>query len=472
MPNRSLLRCLASTAALLSLLPSAQLHAAPLADNVRLVADSFASANAAPDAQTFVVTQAGVYTVKVTDLASPSALASLSVAVASSGGTATKLTVTAPATTTSADVTLAEGTYTVQPLAVTASGSAGSFTVAVTPSGGSTPLFVGPWAVAATAASSPAGQSVLHKQFTVSDAGNYQLTVTDRAFPMALSDLQVIVLSQPDGATQCTIVSLAAPSCSLALGAGTTYDLIVVATADAVALQGLYSLKVVGGSTGTSTPYAATHPVGAMRAALNVPVATAENVTLQFKDLMYPAALGSASALVTQGPDVIQPLALGANASIPASAGTLQVFVVATAATTPGMGAYSVYATDAAGTLLDRAVAATDSTHTSYSFTTPLAAAGSYQFIVSGTWHGIGRTVWHRPRVECLGRDSIPDDAGRRRVFPDRRCRGDYRQVCGTTDRPGISGRLRAGLVDRYRQSAGRDADPDWTIVADRTSRV
>jgi hypothetical protein len=368
---------------MLSVLAAGAALATPLADNVRLIAATPQAGLAAPLAKTFAVTQAGTYHVQLADLATPNPLTALTVAVSTSTATATQLTIASPATTASADVVLAVGTYTVQPLAVPAAGSGGSFTVVVTPQGGGSALFTGPWVVPAAAASSPAGQSALNSAFTVTDAGSYLLSVTDRVFPVALSGFQALVLREPDGMTMCVIASLAAPSCALTLTAGTTYDLIVVANADSTALAGLYSLKIVGGSTGTSEPYAATIPVGNLPQAINVQVPTAETVSLQLQDLGYPAALASLNAVVTQGAEALHQSTGSDAASFPAAAGPLQVFASAASDAARGEGAYAVYAHDATNTLADVAVPVVDPGHVGYAFSTLLSSAGNYQLVVT-----------------------------------------------------------------------------------------
>jgi hypothetical protein len=374
---------LATATGLLSFIATGSLHAAPLADNVRLIAATSQASQAAPQARTFAVTQAGTYTVQLTDLVTPSPLATLTVAVATSTATATQLTVTAPATSASMDVMLDVGSYTVQPLAAPATGSAGSFTVTVTPQGSGTPLFTGPWVVPAAAGSSPPGQSATNNSFTVTDSGSYLLSVTDRAFPAALSAFQAIVLREPDGMAMCTVASLAAPSCTMTLAAGTSYDLITLANADATALAGLYSLKIVGGSSGVSEPFAATMPVGSLPQALTVQVPAAENVSVQLSDLNHPAVLGSLKAVAAQGAEVLQQFNASGTASFAAAAGPLQVFASASPGATRGEGTYALYVYDAANVLADLAVPVVDTGHVGYAYSSLLAAAGNYQLVVT-----------------------------------------------------------------------------------------
>jgi hypothetical protein len=371
------LGALRTGAGLLALLAVCAAQAAPLVDTVKLVADSPAAAAAAPAASTFTVTDAGTYQVTLTDLKSPAALSALSVAVASSTATATRLN--APGTVATASVTLAAGDYTVQPLATGASGSPGSFTVTVTPAGGATPLFQNQWAVAAPAANSPPGQSLLTAQFKVTDGGAYTVEFTDQNFPALLSGLSLTVARHGDSKLLCTFILGSTPPCQLTLAAGSSYDLFVIAQADATALKGLYSLKIVGGSKATSVAYAVTQGAGALAGALNVTVPAAGTVAVQLNDLGKPAALASLRARVVQGADLLQAIDTPGSASVAVpAAGTAQIFVLASPNASVGEGSYAVAASQASSTLLDAAVPVVDAAHLGYVFSTVLTAAGAY----------------------------------------------------------------------------------------------
>jgi hypothetical protein len=169
----------------------------------------------------------------------------------------------------------------------------------------------------------------------------------------------------------------------MTLAAGTTYDLVTLANADATALAGLYSLKIVGGSMGVSEPYAATIPVGNVPLAISAQVPATESIAVQLQDLIYPAALVSLSAVVVQGAEVLHQFNALGTASFMAVAGPLQVFALAAPDAARGEGAYAVYAHDAANTLADVAVPVTDTSHVGYAYATLLAAAGNYQLVVT-----------------------------------------------------------------------------------------
>jgi hypothetical protein len=357
------------------LMPAVQ--AAPLLSTVQLVADTNVAADPVPPAQSFTITQTGSYTVTLTDLQTPAALTSLGVAIATPTDAA--LTLTSAGTKS---VTLAAGTYTAQVLAVAGNGATGgTFSVQVTAAGAMTPTWQYEGAVGAASPAPSTGQSTLSTQFTVTNPGSYQLTVSDLAFPVALSSLQLIVLNHCGTTPGCVAAPVAptpsiGPSISesIVLAAG-TYDLFVVAAADTTALQGLYSIQI---SQGSSSVYAATVPVGELPAANPINLSASGSVTVRLADLASPAALASIQAVVTQNGNVLQQLSAAGSASFSAAAGALQVYVVAQAATS-GQGAYEVYLTSGSQVLADIAQPVLAAGYFGYAYPVTLTNAGSYQ---------------------------------------------------------------------------------------------
>jgi hypothetical protein len=359
----------------LCLLVTAPAGATALVDSVQLVANSAGAANPIPPAQSITITQAGSYTLTLTDLQLPSALAALSVAIANS--TTTEATLTAAGTRT---VTLQAGTYTAQVLALAAPGAVGgTFSVQLTPAAGGTPVWQYEDAIGASSPAPSTGQSVLSAQFSVPSAGTYQLTVSDLVFPVALSSLQLIILNHCGTTPGCVTAPVApTPSTgptfseSLLLAAG-TYDLFVVAAADSTALQGLYSIEIAGGGT---TAYAATVPVGQLPAASPITLAAGANVSLRLTDLASPAALSSLQAVAVQGASVLQAMPAAGGYTFAAAAGTVQLYVLGQAGA-GGQGAYEFYATTGSQVLADSAQPVLAPGSYGYAFPTTVAA-GSY----------------------------------------------------------------------------------------------
>jgi hypothetical protein len=371
--------------------------ATPLVDTVRLIADSADEGNRAPSAQTFRIDQAGTYTIKLTDLMTPSPLAALSVAVANSAGTVASLS--GPGAITSKDVPLSVGTYTVQPLASAIGGGAGAFTVTVTPPGGASTIYQNNWPVIAPPAAQPNGQSTLQTGFSPRESGSYLLSVTDRNFPAALSALSLLLLDHATGNPLC---SLTLPgtltSCTVTLTAGQSYDVAVVAQGAGPRLKGLYSLKLIGGTSGSTVALAQTLPVGGLQPAQHFNLAAAATVAVRLSDLRFPAPLVAINALAVQGGDVQQSFSAPGTANLAAAAGEVDLFVDAQADSSVAQGAYSIYATNGGAALLDAMVPVVDAAHVAYSFSRQIAAGGDYQwdltdFAVPGPLTGLSAVV-------------------------------------------------------------------------------
>ncbi len=354
--------------------------ATALLDTVELVADAAVAADPIPPAQTFTISQAGSYTVTLTDLQLPSALASLSLAIANSSNTFLTLAAAGQMT-----VTLPAGTYTAQVLALAAPGAiGGAFGVQLAPAAGGAAVWQYSDTIGAANPAPSTGQSVLSTKFTVTAAGSYQLSVSDLSFPVPLSSLQLIVLNDcgttpgcitaPVSPTPSTGTAIAEP---LTLAAG-TYDLFVIAAADTTALQGLYSIQITGGSP-TAAIYATTVAVGELPPAVPIAVAAPASVSLQLADLASPAPLASIRALVTQSATVLQQLAGAGTVSFAASTGTVQLYVLAQPGGSTGQGSFEAYATAGAETLADVAQPVLASGALGYAFTAPVTTAGSYQ---------------------------------------------------------------------------------------------
>ena len=215
-------------------------------------------------------------------------------------------------------------------------------------------------------------------------AGTYQLTVADLVFPVALSSLQLIVLNHCGTTPGCMTAPVSpTPSAgpaiaeALTLAAG-TYDLFVLAAADSTALQGLYSIQIVQGSTAA---YAATVPVGQLPAANPISLTAGATVSLQLTDLAAPAALSSIQGIATQGASVLQALPGAGTYSFAAAAGTVQLYVLAQPGS-GGQGTYEAYATAGSQVLADIAQPVLAMGSSGYAFSAPLTAGGSYQVSV------------------------------------------------------------------------------------------
>jgi hypothetical protein len=358
---------------LIALLGFALAQADPLLDEVVLVADSAVASTPIPGAWTFSVTQSGSYSVTLTDLGVPATLSSLSMALVSSTQSLADFT---GADVKTVDL-LSGVTYTVQPLAV-ASAMGGSFTVQVAPAAGGGDVAQNAWTVSATAATVPVGQSNLQTEFMVATAGTYQLTVTDQAFPAALSSLSLAIFPH-NGVTAVPPTPLSGPnqSVQLSLQPG-AYDLFVVATANASTEAGFYTINIAPSGAG-SPVYTAAIPVGSLPAPINVNIPTSGTVTFQLTDLATPAALGSISALVSDGSSVPLQVSGAGSYSFSGQSPQAQLYVLATPNAAAGEGAFEAYMSEGGTTLLDVAQPVLASGNYGYGFAAKLSSSGTYQ---------------------------------------------------------------------------------------------
>lgn len=356
--------------------------AAGLPATVQLVANTPAAADAAPPAQTFTITQPGSYTVTLTDLQLPVALASVTLAIVTPTSPAVILTAAGNQT-----VNLAAGTYIAQVLATAASGAVGgTFSVQVVPAGGSTPVWQYSSTVGPATASAVSGQSGVSAQFVVSSAGTYQLAATDLVFPAALNALSIGVFVHCGTTPGCTPTavyttpagSVPPVSASLTLAAG-TYDLFIVAKANTASLQGLYDIQISGAG---GLLYGATEPVGTLQAGAAVAISAAGSVTMKLVDLATPAALTSLQAVITKNGTVLDQVSAAGTTSFNATVGTAELYVAGTPAG-GGQGAYEVYLSSGGQAVADIAEPVLAQGSYGYTFTPTLASAGVYQVSVN-----------------------------------------------------------------------------------------
>ena len=360
-------------------------NAAALVDTVQLVSSTPAAAAAPPPAQTLTISQAGSYSVTLNDLQLPVALASLSVAVVNS--TTSAIVVTAAGAQTGSTVTLAAGTYTVQVLATAAAGAVGgTFSVQVAPAAGGANVFQYEDTVGPASAAPNSGQSATSTQFAVSSAGSYQLMATDLAFPAPLTSLSIGIFVHCGTTPGCTPTPVytstagSAPpfSATLTLAAG-SYDLFMVAKANAAILQGLFNVQISAGGTPV---YGTTQAVGNLPAPTSIAIPTAGPVSLKLADLGTPAALSSLNAIVAQNGVVLDQVSSAGSSSFTAAQGTAQLFVAAQPGS-GGQGAYEAYLTGSSQLLVDIAQPVLAAGSFGYSFAPILTTAGAYQVSVN-----------------------------------------------------------------------------------------
>ena len=337
---------------------------------------------AQPSEHSFTATDAQALTVTLTDFQTPAAFVSLQIAV-TLGDVLVGTPIAVDATTHKATLAVpaAAGNYVLHVIGTPDSTQDfGSFGVCVTPAPSATSCvaaysFSGNIQTPAGVATS--GTSTLNTNFTSTVAGVYTVTLTDDAFPMALQTVSAGVLL---GSSPVSVGIPPGTPTPVTLAAGTQYELLVAAIADATVNAGLYGIKITDPSG--ATVFNRTLPVGTMPASSVLNNSTAQALTLTLSDFAYPALLTRLGVVVTQGSDSLAQLtAPGAVTNFAAPAGTLEVWQYAVAGTQPGV--YSVILSSSTATLLSntKVVNATAVTGQRFAFAVKLPSAGIYNLI-------------------------------------------------------------------------------------------
>ncbi|MFI4890053.1 MAG: hypothetical protein ACHQIL_05925 [Steroidobacterales bacterium] len=344
------------------------------------------TASVAPPVEyTFTATSAQALTVTLTDLQQPAALASLQIAVTLGDAVVGTATLASGASSATVNIPGAAGNYGLHVIGTpTGSLGLGSFGVCVAPQG--TPSsciaadsFSGN--IQAPAVASTTGVSTLSTTFTSSVAGTYTVTLTDDAFPVALSAISAAITQ---GSTPViTNIQPGVPT-TVTLSAVTPYDLFVAAQANATTLAGLYGIQIT--DPNGQVVFGRTLPVGTLGPSTIVANPTAQSLHLTLNDLAYPAGLTSVGAVVTAGAVSYSTLtAAGTGSSFAAPAGNLEIwqYAVAAALTT---GVYSLTLATTSGDLYTTTQVVQSSntaTATIFAYLANIPTAGTYTVAVN-----------------------------------------------------------------------------------------
>jgi hypothetical protein len=348
----------------------------------------------APSQYSFTAATAQALTLTLTDFQTPAAFASLQVAV-TLGDVLVGKPAAVDSTTHTATVAIpaAAGNYTLHVIGMPAllpnsNQGFGSFGVCVAPATSATSCiaaysYSGNIQTPATASST--GTSTVNTNFTSTTAGTYTVTVTDDAFPVAL---QAVAGGISLGSTP--ISSLAAGTTQVALAAGTSYQLLIAAIANATVQAGLYGVLITDPSG--AAIFDRTLPVGTLAASTIVDNTAAQGLSLSLTDYAYPAALTGVGVAVTQGSKSLATLTAPGNLSnFLAVPGPVQVWQYATAGAQPGvysldLSIYQSSSTASKTSLLSITQVVNPgaaSAATSYAFVATLTAAGTYNLVVN-----------------------------------------------------------------------------------------
>jgi hypothetical protein len=313
-------------------------EAATLFETTEVLADS-ANQALLTEPKAFTVSTAGTYTLELKDLQTPAKLGSLKAIVTRDlkvvGQTAVIYPTSGNAALTPATVTFDApvGNYRVHVVGTVQAGQPpGLFSMKVTAADGTT--IVSQAGSISPGPASVSGESILQTKFDIAQAGDYDLTLTDQVFPAALASSNMLLLD-PDSAP----VVLTPPGRFTAVSG--TYELFVIAHADATTQSGLYSVSVKGVATG-AVAYASTQPVGQLSPAALLTIASAGSYDLTLTDAKFPSDLASLSAVVVQQNAIASSMLAAGTASLALVPGDLQIYVQATPVVATGVGAFKL----------------------------------------------------------------------------------------------------------------------------------
>ena len=377
-----LLATLASSALLIGLSVGSGARADTLLDQTNIVG---LPALATPSQHAFTDMTAEALTVTLTDFQTPAAFTSLQIAVTLGDALVGSATVDATHTATVA-LPAAAGNYTLYVVGTPDSTQAfGSIGVCVTRDADPTPRTCVPDfsysdSLTTPSATVASGTSTLNTNFTTTTAGTYTITLSDDAFPTALSSLSAILTQ---GSTQVGGVISAGTPLQIRLSAGTTYQFLVAAAANSSIKAGLYGIHIVDPS---NTPVLdRSIPVGLLPAATVVTNPSAQALSLTLSDFAYPAPLATVGTAVTSGGIALATLnAAGSVPSIAAPAGHLDVWTYAVAGAEPGV--YGLNLASSSASLLSTTQVvnpAATSGSNDFAFVVNLPAAGTYSLAVN-----------------------------------------------------------------------------------------
>ena len=383
--SRTWLKFLAAAIALAPSLLQAQ-QGAVLLNQVNLVG---LPTVAQPSQFSFTAATAQALTVTLTDFQVPAAFTSLQVAVTLGNTLVGSASVNPSTHTATLPVPAAAGNYTLNVIGTPAivapsTQGSGSFGVCVAPASNATSC------IAAdsfsgniqTPATTPTGTSTLNTAFTSTVAGNYTVTLTDDAFPVAL---QMVSASIFQGATPIQPLGiLPGTPTQVPLAANTSYALLVAAVANASVQAGLYGIEIT--DPNGNPVFNSTQPVGTLPAATIVDNTSTQGLNLTLTDFAYPAALAGVGVAITEGSTSLAQLtAPGSLSNVMAPAGSISIWQYGLAGAQPGVYSVNLSSTTAGTSLFSatKVVNPAGVTGQSYAFAVNLPSAGTYTLVAN-----------------------------------------------------------------------------------------
>lgn len=292
--------------------------------------------------RSFSIPAAGSYQLNLTDFGQPANFSSLRLIV--TRGLQTVATVDSLGSHT---FSATAGTHEIHVIGTPGVGSsAGIFGVEVLPSGGGTAVFQFADTIAVPPLPNP-NLATLDAEFTVTDAGTYDVVLADMAFPATLQSVQFNILGP--GGLAFPAPGPSAPGTYTFTASPGIHTLLVVAEASAAASAGLYSVHISGGPS-TAVVYQRAHPVAQVDAAVLIDLPAAGSHTLRLTDFNAPAALARLAAILVRGVTQLSRRDSPGTESFNAAGGAAELFLLTTPAAVTGSGTYGVDITSGAAT--------------------------------------------------------------------------------------------------------------------------
>ncbi len=267
---------------------------------------------------TFPIASAGTYQISFTDRGFPAALNAYNLAVIGPGGGAPIATLATGQTSVSL-VAASSGTYALVVISQ-ASSTAGGGLFSLDISGG-------PSATTVYSATTSVGTVPAPTPVTIPAAGTYTFSLTDLAFPAALSSVRALIVQNSSGAT------LSGAGSSAFVAASGPASLYSIATANPTPGAGSYGVQL---TLGADTIYSVVYPVQVTDVSnlskgfvyhVNLPGSGAYRLTLT--DFGFPQTFTSIEAAVSQAGTVIGKLNAPGGVDVQAAAGGVDVVVAA-----------------------------------------------------------------------------------------------------------------------------------------------
>jgi hypothetical protein len=320
-----------------------------------------------PAPTSVAIPAAGPVSLKLTDLGTPAALASLTAIVAENGSVLDQV-----ASAGSTSFTAAQGTAQLFVAAQPASGGQGAYEAYLTQNSQILADVAQP--VLATGAFGYAFSTPL------TNAGVYQVSVNDFQKPTPLSTLTAITAQQGEllGSTQ--------TNASFNAAAG-PLNILVFPTPASSTSEGLFGVTIAGPGPGT-TAYQTTQGVGSLFSSQTVTVTAAGTYDLNLTDFAFPEGFSNLALIATSGNTVVGSIFNAGQLQLSLTSGTYVLSVLAQVGPSTSYGLYGLYLAPAPPAPTVTLTSSASSVTSGQSATLTWSSTNATGCTASGAWNG------------------------------------------------------------------------------------